>query len=61
MIRCATVEGTAAEVVVRRDARSGADGWLVSLSGQEHRWRASRPRSAADDVAVAVGYTPLRR
>ncbi len=55
VIRCATVEGRAAEVVVRRDAQSGADGWLISLSGQEHRIALPAEVGHPINVAVAVG------
>ena len=51
MIRCATTEDATADVVVRRDA----DGWLLSLSGQEHRVALPAEVGHPINVAVAVG------
>ncbi len=51
MIRCATTEAATADVVVRRDA----DGWLLSLSGQEHRVALPAEVGHPINVAVAVG------
>ena len=51
MIRCATTEGVSGDVVVRRDA----DGWLLSLSGQEHRVALPAEVGHPINVAVAVG------
>ena len=51
VIRCATTEGVSGDVVVRRDA----DGWLLSLSGQEHRVALPAEVGHPINVAVAVG------
>ena len=52
VIRCsATTEARDADVVVRRDA----DGWLLSLSGQEHRVALPAEVGHPINVAVAVG------
>jgi UDP-N-acetylmuramoyl-tripeptide--D-alanyl-D-alanine ligase len=51
VIRCATSEGAAADVVVRRDE----DGWLLELSGEEHRVTLPAEVGHPINVAVAVG------
>jgi UDP-N-acetylmuramoyl-tripeptide--D-alanyl-D-alanine ligase len=51
VIRCATAEGAVADVVVRRDA----DGWLLVLSGQEHRVTLPAEVGHPVNVAIAVG------
>jgi UDP-N-acetylmuramoyl-tripeptide--D-alanyl-D-alanine ligase len=51
VIRCATTEGVSGDVVVRRDA----DGWLLTLSGQEHRVALPAEAGHPINVAVAVG------
>ena len=51
VIRCATTEGATADVVVRRDG----DGWLLVLSGQEHRVALPAEVGHPINVAVAVG------
>jgi UDP-N-acetylmuramoyl-tripeptide--D-alanyl-D-alanine ligase len=51
VIRCATAEGVPADVVVCRDA----DGWLLVLSGQEHRVTLPAEVGHPGNVAIAVG------
>jgi UDP-N-acetylmuramoyl-tripeptide--D-alanyl-D-alanine ligase len=51
VVRCTTTEGTVADVVVRRDA----DGWLVALSGTEHRITLPAEVGHPINVAIAVG------
>ena len=51
VIRCATTEGATADVVVRRDG----DGWLLVLSGHEHRVTLPTEVGHPINVAVAVG------
>ncbi len=51
VVRCATSEGAAADVVVRRDA----EGWLLELSGTEHRITLPAEVGHPINVAVAVG------
>ena len=51
VIRCATSDGVAADVVVRRDA----DGWLVRLSGEEHRITLPAEVGHPINVSIAIG------